>query len=143
MYEDEKQKRIAILQAEQEAKEESTAGKQADEFLRKGEEKYWTRDFDGAVAEYTRAIDLNPSSFAAYHDRGVARYMQEKYKDALLDLSKAIELKPQTAKLYESRGYAHMKIGNMRDAVIDWEQAARMDPQLQDSLKVMIDYVGK
>ena len=44
-------------------------GLKADDFYIQGEEKYKKRDFQGGVAAYTQAIQLNPNYAEAYNDR--------------------------------------------------------------------------
>jgi tetratricopeptide (TPR) repeat protein len=41
--------------------------------LHKGVRKYEAGDFDGAIADYDRAIALNPHDSRAYYDRGLAK----------------------------------------------------------------------
>jgi Flp pilus assembly protein TadD len=52
------------------------------------------KDFDNAIVEFTRAIDLMPNYAVAYANRGVAYIQQQKLNKASDDLRKAVELDP-------------------------------------------------
>lgn len=52
------------------------------------------KDFENAIIEYTRAIDLVPNYAVAYANRGVAYMQQQKLNKASDDLRKAVDLAP-------------------------------------------------
>jgi tetratricopeptide (TPR) repeat protein len=52
-------------------------------------------DFDRAIADYDRAVQLNPRSWYAYYCRGVAHYRKREYDQAIADFTRAIELRYQ------------------------------------------------
>lgn len=52
------------------------------------------KDFDNAIIEYTRAIELMPNYAVAYANRGVAYMQQQKLNKASDDLRKAADLAP-------------------------------------------------
>jgi tetratricopeptide (TPR) repeat protein len=51
-------------------------------------------DLAGAIADYTKGIELNPHDVACYHSRGDARLDKKDLEGAIADFTKAIELKP-------------------------------------------------
>jgi tetratricopeptide (TPR) repeat protein len=52
-------------------------------------------DHDQAIAEYPRAIKLNPKHAAAYNNRGVAYAAKGDYDRAIADYNEAIDIDPQ------------------------------------------------
>jgi tetratricopeptide (TPR) repeat protein len=48
--------------------------------------------YDQAISDYTKAIEINPEFARAYNNRGVAYYFKGKYKKAWVDVSKAQSL---------------------------------------------------
>ena len=54
--------------------------------------KYKRKDYQGAIADYTKAIELSPDFTQAYHKRGVAYLMLGPKSKARADFKRAIEL---------------------------------------------------
>ena len=59
--------------------------------------KYELKQHKEAIADYDKAIELNPKDAQAYNNRGVAKKMLKQYKEAIADYDKAIELNPKYA----------------------------------------------
>ena len=57
-------------------------------------------DFDNAIAEYTRAILLDPKFTSAYHNRGFAYFKKQDFDRAIADYTEAIRLNPKYADAY-------------------------------------------
>ncbi|MCX6769398.1 MAG: tetratricopeptide repeat protein [Candidatus Micrarchaeota archaeon] len=96
------------------------AGMLADSYFRRGDIKYSRAEsstlrnyerklcsnFEGAIEDYTKAIEyvsINPS---AYNSRGSAKFMLGKYEDAIADFDQAIFQDQECAAAYFNRGNA-------------------------------------
>jgi tetratricopeptide (TPR) repeat protein len=66
----------------------------------------------GSMAEFTKAIKLDPKSAKAYAGRGALKYAMGDSKGAILDLTKAIELNPKSVSAYSGRGSAKFATGD-------------------------------
>jgi tetratricopeptide (TPR) repeat protein len=88
-------------------------------------------DRQGALADYNRAIDLEPNFTTAYLHRGLFRENRLNFPlGAFLDYNRAIELDPTYVKAYLNRGI--LRCSKMNDAYIgmgDLRQAARLARQ--------------
>ncbi len=73
-----------------------------------------------AVEEFTKAIELNPNRYLAYHNRGIAWSNCEELAKAIADYSRAIEINPNYASSYLYRGLAHRELGNQQSAFEDF-----------------------
>ncbi|WP_295621272.1 tetratricopeptide repeat protein [Chamaesiphon sp. GL140_3_metabinner_50] len=85
-------------------------------------------DRQGALADYNRAIDLEPNFTTAYLHRGLFRENRLNFPlGAFLDYNRAVELDPTYVKAYLNRG--SLRCRKMNDAYIgigDLRQAARL-----------------
>ncbi len=83
-----------------------------------------------AIAEYSKAIELDSQYARAYHARGVAYTWLGEYEKAIADYGKVIELDPQFTPLaYYERGHAYGNLGEHDKAVADYRKAIELDSQ--------------
>jgi eukaryotic-like serine/threonine-protein kinase len=92
------------------------------------------RDYVGAVADYSRALDLEPGSSLLYARRGWTYVVGEAPGLALHDFQKALELDPNNADAYTGRGYALAKLHQYRPAVVDASRAMTLAPSADHRL---------
>ncbi len=64
-----------------------------------------------AVADFAKAIELDPKYALAYVNRGVCNWQLLKVDEALADYGKAIEIDPNTWKAYRSRAVIYKALG--------------------------------
>ena len=86
----------------------------AGEFFNRGNAKYRLRDYQGAIADYTKAIQIDPQDAFSYVNRGNAKKGLGDHQGAIADYSKAIEINPQDAFAYKNRGIAKELVGTKR-----------------------------
>ena len=60
-------------------------------------------DWQGALADYDRAIDWNPTSAELYHERGGIRHARCDFAGALPDYDQALSLNSRFCVAYVSR----------------------------------------
>ena len=86
-------------------------------------------EYDRAIADYTKAIEINPAFADAYDNRGYTYYSLKRYEEALYDHNKAIELGPTSyASVYNNRGLAYLAKGALDRAIQDFDEAVRVKP---------------
>ena len=52
-------------------------------------------EYDSAIRDYTKAIELDPKFVDAYNNRGLSYDNKKEYDSAIRDYTKAIELDPK------------------------------------------------
>jgi tetratricopeptide (TPR) repeat protein len=86
--------------------------------------------YDPAIADYTKAIELNPTDAVVYNNRGIAYRAKGDNDSAIADYSKVVELKPRDAVAYNNRGIAYRAKGDNDSAIADHSKAIDIDPEL-------------
>jgi len=96
-------------------------------------------DFDNAIADFTKAIEINPNHAKAYNNRGLAYGGKQEYDSAISDFNKAIEINPAYAGAYNNRGIAHYAKGEHDKAWEDVRKAQslgyQVDPEFLKALR--------
>jgi WD40 repeat protein/serine/threonine protein kinase/tetratricopeptide (TPR) repeat protein len=84
---------------------------------------------DKAIAELTRAVELQPKSLAARQARGEIYLGLKKWEAALGDYNVVVELKPDDAELLEIRADLLAHCGQWAQAAADFKKLAKMPLQ--------------
>jgi tetratricopeptide (TPR) repeat protein len=63
-------------------------------YRRRGNAEYEKEDWDRAIVDLNRAIELDPKNHVAYWNRGWVHAEKEEYGAATKDMQKAIQLYP-------------------------------------------------
>jgi tetratricopeptide (TPR) repeat protein len=96
-----------------------THTKRGTAYLKKGQ-------YDAAIGEYSKALEINPRSAVAYYNRSVAYTNKGKYDKAVTDCSSALQLNPNDANSYYSRGVSYWHLGSKDEAMKDLQSAAKL-----------------
>ncbi|MBI3060705.1 MAG: tetratricopeptide repeat protein [Deltaproteobacteria bacterium] len=107
------------------------------------------RDYDAAVQEYTRVVELKPEFPEAYNNLGVALKKKGDLEKAMVNFNRALELRAGYGEARSNRGWVYVEQKRWREAREDFEQALKSDPQdegalygLSQVLKEARDYAG-
>lgn len=84
-------------------------------------------DYDMAIVDINRAIELNPDFAVAYNIRGNSYAGKGNHDQAIEDYTKAIGLEPDKAVLYCNRGKSYLKKGKYDLAIADFTKAIEID----------------
>jgi tetratricopeptide (TPR) repeat protein len=85
-------------------------------------------DQDKAIADFNKAIQLNPNDAVAYSNRGLAWNKKGDQDKAIADFNKAIQLNPNFSIAYNYRGIALYKKGYLDKAIADFNKAIQLNP---------------
>ncbi len=105
-----------------------TAIVDAGDILLSAKAKYKNGDYEGAIVEYTLAIQFHPQIALAFCCRGDAYYKLGKEELALADYHHAIELEPKLAIAYYRRGNLYSSTKNYALAIGEYSQAIELKP---------------
>lgn len=100
-------------------------------YLTKGE-------YDRAIAEFNKALEINPKDSGTYKNRGAAYMNKGQYDQALSDYTKALEINPKDAEVYNARGRAYYFRGKYKESWEDLNKAEdlgyKVPPEFFDDL---------
>ena len=85
-------------------------------------------EHDLAIADFEKAIQLNPDDAGAYSNRGAVYNNKGDFDLAIEDFDKAIRLNPDYAGAYNNRGKAYNDKGDFDCAIVDFEKAIELNP---------------
>jgi tetratricopeptide (TPR) repeat protein len=106
----------------------STAPPKASDFYVAATNKKEKEDYSGAIADYTKAIQLDPKFAKAYNERGLVYQILKQDKNALADFDRAIQIKPDLAEAYSNRATFYLS-SNPQKSLDDAKQVVAIKPK--------------
>ena len=85
-----------------------------------------TENYEDAIEDYTKAIEIETNSVFAYRLRGDLKRKLGDYQGSINDYSKAIEIYPNKAYLYNYRAESKRKSGDNEGADEDDRKAEKL-----------------
>jgi len=90
------------------------------DYVTNGESKYHLKDYYGSIADYTKAIELNPEYAVAYFNRGVSKTDLKDYYGSIADYTKAININPEYAEAYFNRAVSKDNLKDFYGSIGDY-----------------------
>jgi tetratricopeptide (TPR) repeat protein len=110
------------------------APKTAADFSRRGAASLSRRDYAAAIADFTRATELEPAVAQHFFDRALAQFQAGQPKPAMADLDQALKLKPDYIRALMSRAEEYLAEKDVTRAQADFDTVMRLSPQDADLL---------
>ena len=85
-------------------------------------------ELNKAIAEFNKALEINPGFAVAYLSRGIAYGDKGNYDKAISDCNKALEINPYDPIAYLSRGISYESKGRVDQAFTDYNLALGLNP---------------
>jgi tetratricopeptide (TPR) repeat protein len=105
----------------------------AQAYINRGQEYYLTEDYDRAIADATRAIEIEASKLqVAYSNRANAWAAKGDRARAIADYTRALRIDPKFPAPYTGRGIQREKQGDIRGALTDFRAALALPPTYDD-----------
>jgi len=74
------------------------------DLLNSGNAKSNLKDYQGAILDYSNAIEINSNYSKAYFARGIVKLLLDDYQGAINDYTKVIKIDPNYSRAYFNRG---------------------------------------
>ena len=111
-------------------KDPTNKNKLANLYHERGRVYFKKCEYDKAIEDYNKVIELIPIDAMAYNDRGKVYYENGNYEQALKDFTKAIELYHRCDTAYYNRGVVYAEIGEYDKAIEDYKKAIKFATKL-------------
>ncbi|WP_299490084.1 J domain-containing protein [Acaryochloris sp. IP29b_bin.137] len=85
------------------------------------------RDYEGAIKDYTRAIEYDPKFVDAYLRRCQIWFVQGEDENVLADCNEILKLDDTVAQAYYYQGRARFQLGSAPSAIASYSQAIALD----------------
>ena len=109
-------------------------GQTTEEYNHRGITKAKLKDYEAAIADFTKAIEINPNNEQAYYNRGNAKSKLKDYKGAIADFNKAIKINPKDFDAYNSRGLAKIFIEQKSSGCLDFSTSKELGNEMANQL---------
>ena len=98
-------------------------------YNQRGNAKHEMGDHAAAIADYDKALEIDPQFAEAYSNRGGVKDSMGDHVAAIADFDRALEIDPQLAGAYSNRGIAKNHMGSYAAALADFDRVLEIDPQ--------------
>jgi len=88
---------------------------------------------DDAMADFNRAIDVDPSAYRAYVALGTVLEQRGQFDQAIAVVDRAIAMNPGYPEAYRNRGVLHDKMGQYDRAIADYTKAISLKPSFYEA----------
>jgi tetratricopeptide (TPR) repeat protein len=85
------------------------------------------QDFNGAITNFTKAIELNKNDAKLYNYRGICRFNLRDFANAMTDFNQAIQLNQKFADSYYMRGMCRIGLKDRKGACLDFQKASELN----------------
>jgi tetratricopeptide (TPR) repeat protein len=97
-------------------------------YARRGNDYANKGQYDEAISNYNKALEINPRLAEAYESRGIAYGKKGQCNQAISDYTKALEINPRDVWAYNNRGFAYGERGQYDEAISDYNKALEINP---------------
>lgn len=98
---------------------ESQFEKDSTDYANSGIVKMHLERYQEALADFDRALEIDPTNLYAWNNRGYTYTLLEDYQKALPDFEEAIKLDNSYPYPYNNRGLSKIKLGQTEDGLAD------------------------
>jgi tetratricopeptide (TPR) repeat protein len=95
------------------------------------------KQYDRAIADHGKAIEISPKYARAYNARAWAHYKAGKAAQGLPDVQRALELRPDDPAIFDTLGHILEAMGKRKEAIEYYRKALAKDPSLKESVEAL------
>jgi superkiller protein 3 len=95
--------------------------------------------YDEAIAEYQRAIELDPKYAYPHNGLGSVYYDLKRYDEAIAEYQRSVELDPKYATPHNNLGNVYYDLKRYDAAIAEYQQAIQIDPKFAEAYSNLAD----
>jgi len=104
-----------------------------EDYCRRGNALFLSRDYAEAVDAYDRALALKPDYYQAWSNRGSALFNLDQYEASIASYDRALDLKDDYPEAWNNRGSSLIKLGDHNAAAFSFEKATALKSDYLDA----------
>lgn len=115
------------------------------DFQRRANASVANGEFDSAIADYSKVIEMKSADATTYLNRGFSHFNKKNIELAIADYDKAIEINPKELMAYLKRAQANEETGKIETAIADYQKALELDSEnesARNNLKRLQDQIA-
>jgi putative GTP pyrophosphokinase len=97
-------------------------------FKHRGMANFAQSNYQDAITDFTKALELDPKSYRVAYYRGVVRSVIKQFPEAIDDYTMSLEINPYQAFCLFRRGQSYFHIGDYPQALSDCEASLSLEP---------------
>lgn len=98
-------------------------------YYQRGKAYFKIKDFNAALSDLNKAINLKPNEAHFYGERGLIHYMAKNTVEAIADFDEAVSIEPGNPFRYASRAFIKDGLSDLEGAKKDYQKALELDPE--------------
>ncbi|MFQ5822540.1 MAG: SpoIIE family protein phosphatase [bacterium] len=119
----------------QEFDKSSTHLNKKEMLLISGIKYYKNKDYENAIKEFKKVIDIYPDFKEAYSILGNAYFRNQMYTEAATAYERVKQMDPNDITAYENMGVIHANRGEYTQAIEEWKKVLELNPERTDIKK--------
>jgi tetratricopeptide (TPR) repeat protein len=118
---------------EPELSPEEVAPENYQDYFWRGNECYALGQYDAAIANYEKTVELKPNYHKAWYNRGISLSKLGQYGAAVASYDRALEIQPDKHQAWLHRGVALGELGQVEEAVASYDKALDLKPDYPEA----------
>ncbi|MFQ5864980.1 MAG: SpoIIE family protein phosphatase [bacterium] len=109
--------------------------KNKEKVLISGIKYYKSKDYENAIKEFRRVIEIYPDFKEAHSILGNAYFRNKMYSEAAKAYQRVKQMDPEDVTAYENMGVIYANRGDYKHAVEEWKKVLEINPERTDIMK--------
>jgi tetratricopeptide (TPR) repeat protein len=104
------------------------------DYIDRGNDLFYKRDFENAIVAYNRAIELQANNYIPWFNKSLAYIQLNKFEKALESVTQSIQINPSNSDALNTKGLAYMNLKRKEEALATFDDALKINPNNLHSL---------